>query len=640
MTSLTGSNDYYVISLDIVGTGELRLDLDNTAGISDAYDNALLTAFSSGETYSRTNASGWNQQAYIKPYNASDNDHFGSAISISGETLLVGAPFEDENSTTVVNGTTAPNTDGLSDSGAVYVYLRSGNLWAQEAYIKSTNADTFDEFGRAVALSGDTLAVAAIRESENSTVLVNGATAPGSNGLVDSGAVYIFKRTTGNWAQEAYIKAANAGANDEFGNSVSLSGHILAVGSKNEDSDSSVITNGTTASNSDLATQSGAVYLYERSAGNWSQSAYIKASNVSQDDEFGEKVSVFGDTVVVAAKFEDEDQSVITNGTLATNSDGSSNSGAVYIYRHSFGTWAQEAYIKAANNETLDEFGTSVSLSGNYLAVGAPEESENLDLIVNGSTAPNGNGLASSGAVYLYERTGATWAPVAYLKVPSPDSGDRLGSEISLSGNTLAVSAPEEDENYTLILNSTAIFNENGLTDSGAVYVFRNSGTWDFESYIKPFNVESVNQFGSSLSLDGDTLVVGTPFESSNSTSIINGAHADTSNGGTDVGAVYIYRNTTRLFDPGSFRVESNTPSTITLAWSLNTGTGTGVRIVYASGNTAPADCTVGTLGYDGPLSTATVNSLTADTQYSFRICAYDGSVYSRGVEVTSATSN
>ena len=158
----------------------------------------------------------------------------------------------------------------------------------------------------------------------------------------------------------------------------------MVVGAKLEDSSESTITNGTTSSASDTLSDSGAVYIYTRSGSSWSQQAYIKASNSSEDDQFGSHVSISHHTLAVASPLEDEAESVITNGTTSPNFDGAADSGAVYIYhRDGSGSWQQQAYIKAVNSESLDLFGSSISLQGNELAVGAPMESENLNVILN-----------------------------------------------------------------------------------------------------------------------------------------------------------------------------------------------------------------------------------------------------------------
>jgi len=204
----------------------------------------------------------WAQEAYVKAANAGSSDYFGSSVSLSGDTLAVGAYGEDSNQTTITNGTGASSNNSSSFAGAVYVYRRSGSIWAQEAYVKAVNAGSDDSFGDSVSLSGDTLAVGAAGEDSNQTTITNGTTASSDNSMLTAGAVYVYRRSGSTWVQEAYVKAANAGWFNYFGSSVSLSGDTLAVGASREDSDQTTITNGTTASSDNSTSDAGAVYVY------------------------------------------------------------------------------------------------------------------------------------------------------------------------------------------------------------------------------------------------------------------------------------------------------------------------------------------------------------------------------------------
>jgi hypothetical protein len=260
-------------------------------------------------------------------------------------------------------------------AGAVYVYTLSGGAWPQQAYVKASNTASADMFGYSVALSGDgnTLGVGAPLE--------DGA-------FVDSGAAYVYTRTAGTWSQQAaYVKASNPGRGDNFGTSLSLSGdgNTLAVGAPLEDN---------------AFVDSGAAYVYTRTAGAWSQQAYMKASNTGLGDNFGTSLALSGDgtALAVGAPFEDSS----TTGIGSTPDDGlASNTGAVYFYRLSAGTWSQQAYVKATNTGDLDEFGWSLALSGdgNTLAVGAPLEDGSGTGI---GAAQDDNSAGDSGAVYLY----------------------------------------------------------------------------------------------------------------------------------------------------------------------------------------------------------------------------------------------
>jgi hypothetical protein len=192
------------------------------------------------------------QEAYIKASNTGAGDNFGFSVSLSGDTLAVGAYLEASNATGI-NGNEADNS--AIGSGAVYVFTRAGTTWTQQAYIKASNTDANDFFGTSVSLSGDTLAVGAYGEDSNATG-TNGSEE--DNSAPDSGAVYVFTRAGMTWTQQAYIKASNTDASDFFGWSVSLSGDTLAVGTLYEASNATGI-NGNQADNSAL--NSGAVYV-------------------------------------------------------------------------------------------------------------------------------------------------------------------------------------------------------------------------------------------------------------------------------------------------------------------------------------------------------------------------------------------
>src|SRR5262249_29129235 len=159
-------------------------------------------------------------------------------------------------------------------------------------YIKASNTGADDSFGFSIALSADgsTLAVGAFAEDSSATG-INGNQA--SDAAADAGAVYVFRRSGTTWSQEAYVKASNTNAGDEFGFSVALSadGSTMAVGAVSEDSSSTGINGNQT---NDLASASGAVYVFTRSGTTWTQQAYVKASNTGVNDDFGADVALSG----------------------------------------------------------------------------------------------------------------------------------------------------------------------------------------------------------------------------------------------------------------------------------------------------------------------------------------------------------
>ncbi len=386
--SNAGANDQFGWSVAVSGdTLVVGARSEGSTAIGVNGDQANNGAAGSGAVYVFSRAgSVWSQQAYIKASNTEDGDLFGLSVGLDGDTLVVGALGEDS-ATTGVDGDQADN--GASNSGAAYVFLRTGTMWSQQAYMKASNTDITDYFGASVAISGDTLAIGAYAEASSATG-VNGDQI--NNGALRSGAVYVYSRTGSVWNQEAYVKASNANAYDQFGYSVALSGDTLAIGAPNEDSVATGIDGDQTDNG---ASSSGAAYVFSRTGTMWSQQAYIKASNTEAGDIFGYVVSLSGDTLAVGAYHEDGTATEV-DGDQADN--GAADSGAVYLFSRTGTTWDQQAYMKASNAELNDEFGFSVAVWGNTLAISAHFEgsaSTGVDDDQSDNTA------ADSGAVYL-----------------------------------------------------------------------------------------------------------------------------------------------------------------------------------------------------------------------------------------------
>jgi hypothetical protein len=414
---------------------------------------------------------------------------------------------------------------------------------AQLAYVKASNHTNrtvgtvrFDDaFGNAVALSadGNTLAVAAHAESSGATGIngnQNNTDAP------TSGAVYVFVRNAGSWVQQAYLKASNTGAWDEFGFSLALSadGNTLAVGAAGEASGATGI-NGNQADDAWRGT--GAVYVFTRSGSSWTQQAYVKPSDTGTAFMFGWSValSAEGNTLAVGAIYAE----------------------AVYVFTRSAGTWSQQDRVVASNGSIGDHFGSAVALSadGNTLAVGAQDE-ESTATGINGNQADNS--ATYSGAAYVFTRSGSAWSQQAYLKASNTGAFDYFAATLALSadGNTLVVGSAYEDSNASGI-NGNAL-NES-RADSGAAYVFIRAGTtWTQKAYVKPSNPGQGDEFGSfvALSADGNTLVVGASSEDSGAVGV-NGGQAD--NSLPDSGAVYVFSRSGVTWTQRAYLKASNT---------------------------------------------------------------------------------
>ncbi|TGM43079.1 hypothetical protein EHQ75_02480 [Leptospira levettii] len=373
-----------------------------TNGPTASIDNS---ASSSGAVYvfQRTGST-WVQQAYIKPPNAEANDQFGISLSISGDTIVVGAFNEASNQTTITNGTSASANNSAAFAGAAYVFQRSGTSWAQQAYLKASNIEANDRFGTSVSISGDTIVVGSGFEDSNQTTITNGATASTDNTASASGAAYVYRRTGSTWAEEAYLKAPNADANDQFGNAVAIDGDTIVVGAFSEASNQTAITNGTTVSSDNSATLAGAAYVFQRTGSTWSHQAYLKPPNLGADDRFGNAVAIEGNTILVSSIFEDNNQTTVTNGSMPNDDNSLSNSGAVYVFQRSGSTWVFRAYLKAPNADVDDRFGNAISISGDTAVVGVNLEDSNQNTITNGPTASTNNSALTSGAAFVFIR--------------------------------------------------------------------------------------------------------------------------------------------------------------------------------------------------------------------------------------------
>jgi len=487
----------------ISGNNSAQINLaegDNTITVVITAEDGVGT-----ETYTvdvtRASAAIFAQQAFLKASNAGENDSFGYSVALDGDTLVVGAVGE---ASTAAGG---ESNNDASYAGAVYIFTRNNGIWSQQAFLKASNAETGDSFGVSLALDGDTLVVGA--DDEASTA----AGGQSNNDAANAGAAYVFTRSNGIWSQQAFLKASNAEEDDLFGVSVALDGDTLVLGATNEDSTD------TGGENNNDASNAGAVYVFTRSNGIWSQQAFLKARNAEEDDYFGISVAVDGDTLVVGAYEED------STAAGGENNNGASKAGAVYVFTRSNGIWSQQAFLKASNAEERDWFGVSIALDGDSLVVGAYGE---------GSTAVGGesnNDANDAGAVYVFTRSNGIWSQQAFLKASNAEAFDYFGYRVALDGDTLAVSADLEDS------SATGGGNNNDASNAGAVYVFiRSNGIWTQQAFLKASNAESDDQFGGSVALEGDTLVVGAEGEDSTATG------GQSNNDASSAGAVYVWQ--------------------------------------------------------------------------------------------------
>ena len=393
--------------------------------------------------------------------------------------------------------------DNAENSGAVYVFRRRGLVWEQEAYIKASNVDAADEFGSALAIDRDTLVVGAPGE-DSSDNQVNGN--EGNDGTPQAGAAYVFRRMDGVWRQEAYLKPHVTGTQNFFGAAVAVRGDTVVVGARGEKSNATGVDGD---AENVMADNSGAAYVFERRGGSWQQTAYLKASNTGEGDQFGYLVDIDGDTIAVGAAREDG----LDDGTQ-------DDSGAVYVFRRLVDGWGEDGYLKASNPGINDRFGFGLAVDGPRIFVGAHlEDSDGRGVFAE---AVDNNAAEDSGAVYIFERNAGVWSQSTYIKAANADGappmdgtvrGDAFGQSLQAKGPFLLVGANLEDSGASGV-DSDA--DSNTSRDSGAAYLFREQGgTWTQVSYLKPSNGQELDNFGFGATLFADSVVLGAPGEDS-----------------------------------------------------------------------------------------------------------------------------
>ncbi|KAA5827598.1 T9SS type A sorting domain-containing protein [Algibacter amylolyticus] len=312
----------------------------------------------------------WDEIIKATAADGTAGDEFGYSVAISGNTAIVGAYGDD---------------DAGSNSGAAYVFVLTGNTWAQEAKLTAADGAADDYFGWSVAISGNTAIVGADLDDDAGNT---------------SGSAYVFVRTGNTWTQEAKLTAADGAAGDFFGRSVAISGNTAIVGAHKDDNSGSA---------------SGSAYVFVRSGNTWTQEAKLTATDGADYDLFGVSVAISGNTAIVGAYL---------------NDDAGYDSGAAYVFVRSGTTWNQEDKLIAAEGSTYDHFGWSVAISGNTAIVGAYRDDDT-----------GGN----RGAAYVFARTGTTWNQEAKLTAADRAAGDYFGWSVAISGNTAIVGAVYAD---------------------------------------------------------------------------------------------------------------------------------------------------------------------------------------------------
>jgi hypothetical protein len=422
------------------------------------------------EVYVR-NANGWSLEQRIVPTNANRGDRFGQAISVDADTLAVSAPGDDT---------------AAADAGAVYVYTRTGSAWSLEQTLTINNAAADDELGKgpAVSVFGDRLAVGAYEKgnvgaaflferssniwtqvhkfSHNANAGGFGVALAGHADTVvigasaeenSTGRAYVYEWDGTTWSESAQLVAGDRQSGDYYGVSVDITGDLAVVGATSED---------------EGGASAGAAYVYERSAGTWSQAAKLTASDASTADSFGRRVTVDGVRVGVTAPkqgFSNFDQG-----------------GATYLFEQTGSGWVEQQLLVSSDRRAGDRFGSGLALGGQWLFVGANQR---------------GDTGVDAGAAYLFNHDGTNWSETSKLVPQTGEEYDIYSGGIDMSGDTVvAGSQHDSQQDY----------------QAGAAHLYEHDGSgWGSSTRIADGNGGVDDRFGAATALDGDLMAIGQP---------------------------------------------------------------------------------------------------------------------------------
>ena len=449
-----------------------------------------------GAAYVYTNTGGTWTETKLTASDGAGGDYFGGYVSIDGNTIVIGANGDDDNG---------------SSSGSAYVFSNAGGTWTQTAKLTAYDGAGGDYFGGYVSIDGNTIVIGA-----------NGDDDRGSN----SGSAYVFTNDSGTWTQTAKLTAYDGAGSDYFGSSVSIDGNTIVIGANRDD---------------DKGSDSGSAYVYTNTGGTWTETK-LTASDGAGNDSFGSSVSIDGNAIVIGAN---------------RDSDNGIFSGSAYVFTNAGGTWTQTAKLTASDGASFDSFGSSVSIDGNTIVIGAIYDED------NGSR---------SGSAYVFSNDSGTWTQTANLTASDGASFDSFGSSVSVDGNTIVIGAYRNDARgsgsggaYVFVKPNTGwndgtqdaklsasdgvasvsknIFGSSVSADGntvvigaygedhykGSAYVFSNdSGTWTQMAKLTASDGAGSDYFGSSVSIDGNTIVIG--------------AYRDDDNG-SNSGSAYVFTN-------------------------------------------------------------------------------------------------
>ncbi|WP_437331896.1 thrombospondin type 3 repeat-containing protein [Sorangium sp. So ce394] len=313
----------------------------------------------------------WSEEAELLPSDGAAGDQFGTSVAISGNTALIGAPLDDN-----------PG----SESGSAYVFVRTGTTWSEQAKLLASDSVLGERFGTSVAISDNTALIGAMFDDDQGSY---------------SGSVYVLMRTGSTWSEQAKLLASDGAPGDYFGAAVALSGDTALIGAPVND---------------EVGENSGSVYAFVRTGSTWSEQVELLPSDGEVGDQFGKSVAISGDTALIGAPLDD---------------DQGSESGSAYVFVRTGATWSEQTKLLASDGASDDRFGFAVAVSNDTALIGAYGDDD---------VSPN------AGSAYVFVRAGSTWSRQTKLLASEGTATDLFGYAVALSHDAALIGALQDDE--------------------------------------------------------------------------------------------------------------------------------------------------------------------------------------------------
>jgi hypothetical protein len=360
------------------------------------------------------------------------SDQFGFAVAIDGDTIAVGAPFDDN-----ANGQLA---------GTVYVYEFDGAGWTEVQKLTASDGGHQERFGWAVDLEGGRMVVGADL---------------GTTGGVSTGAVYVFECDGSVWTETAKLTASDGAGGDGFGIAVALDGDTLLVGAPRDD---------------DRGSSSGAAYVFDFNGAVWTETQKLVGSATDYADHFGAAVALDGGWAIIG---------VTEQGSAAPQPLPGELAGEAYAFEHDGASWVETQRLIGSDTANFDNYGRSIALQGSTALISA---------LTGGSDR--------QGVVYVWEHDGTAWLESGRLTASDAGRSDYFGDGMVLVGDQVVIGAPRDDDQ---------------VGDGGAAYLFERDGSWLETAKFHADDAVSGDRLGGNgyyyraLDFDGARVVIGAP---------------------------------------------------------------------------------------------------------------------------------